>query len=61
MSIQVNYTKSSNKPSGNTVFFVDEKFNIKKIEKYISSFEFSYINDLLKSCDLKKKKYLFLN
>ena len=59
MSIQVNYTKSSNKPSGNTVFFVDEKFNINNIKKYITPFEFSYISDLLKSCDLKKNIFVF--
>ena len=34
MSIQVSYTKSTIKTSGNIVFFVDEKFNSKSIKKY---------------------------
>ena len=59
MSIQVSYTKSTNKPSGNVVFFVDEKFNSKSLKKFTSSIELSYINDLLKSCDLKKKILVF--
>ena len=71
MSIQVSYTKSTNKPSGNIVFFVDEKYNTKNFKKFTSTIELSYINDLLKSSDLKKKliyqihlngkkKYLYL-
>ena len=59
MSIQVSYTKSTIKPSGNVVFFVDEKFNSKSFKKFTSSIELSYINDLLKSCDLKKKILIF--
>ena len=54
MSIQVSYTKSTIKPLGNVVFFVDEKFNSKSFKKFTTSAELSYINDLLKSCDLKK-------
>ena len=59
MSIKISYIKSSNNTSGNTVLFVDEKFNCKNIKKYISSSEFSYINDLLKGCDLKKNIFVF--
>ena len=59
MSIQISYTKTSNKHSGNTVLFVDEKFNVSNIKKYISTFEFSYINDLLKNSDLKKNIFIF--
>ncbi|MDC0481278.1 leucyl aminopeptidase [Candidatus Pelagibacter sp.] len=55
MTVQINYkTNSSNKASSNLVLFVDEKFNISGLKKYISNSEFSYISDLLKSCDLKK-------
>ena len=36
------------------MLFVDDKFNCNNIKKHISSFEFSYINDLLKNIDLKK-------
>ena len=38
---------------------MDEKFNTKLIKKYISSSEFSYISDLLKTNDLKKKLLIF--
>ena len=59
MSIQISYTKTINKYSGNTVLFVDEKFNVGNIKKYISTFEFSYISDLLKNSDIKKNIFIF--
>ena len=59
MSIKISYTKSNNKSSGNVVLFVDEKFNCKNIKKYISSSEFSYINDIIKTYDLKKNIFVF--
>ena len=59
MSIKISYAKTNNNPSGNIVLFVDEKFNCKNIKKYVSSSEFSYINDLLKACDLKKNIFVF--
>ena len=60
MSIQINYSnKASSKSSSNIVLFADEKFNIKGLNKYLSSSEFSYINDLLKTSDLKKNMFIF--
>ena len=60
MSIKINYTsKASAKSSSNIVLFIDEKFNANNIKKYISSSEFSYINDLLKTSDSKKKTLCF--
>ena len=60
MSIKINYKNSvSKKLTSNTVLFTDEKFNIRNIKKYISNFEFSYINDLLKNSDLKKDLLVF--
>jgi len=60
MSIQINYKNSgSKKPSTNVVLFTDGKFNISNLIKYISNSEFSYINDLLKTCDLKKNLLVF--
>ena len=60
MSIKINYSnKTINKPTANLVLFADEKLNINNLKKYISNSEFSYINDLLKSCDLKKKIFVF--
>ena len=60
MSIQINYKKNvSKKPSNNLVLFSDEKFTINSSKKYISSSEFSYVNDLLKSSDLNKNIFVF--
>ena len=60
MSIKINYSnKITSRSIGNLVLFVDEKFNINGVKKYLSSLEFSYINDLLKTSDLKKNLFVF--
>ncbi len=60
MSIKINYlNKSSSKTSANLVLFSNEKFNISGLKKYLSNSEFSYIDDLLKTSDLKKKLLVF--
>ena len=60
MTIQINYNNTGSiKTSSNLVLFVDEKFNIGALKKYISNNEFSYISDLLKNCDLKKELLFF--
>jgi len=60
MTIQINYkTNSLNKNSSNLVLFVDEYYNISGLKKHISNTEFSYISDLLKTSDLKKKLLFF--
>jgi leucyl aminopeptidase len=60
MAIQINYSnKAISKSSSNLVLFVDEKFNINKLKKYLSNTELSYINDLLKTSDLKKNMFVF--
>ena len=60
MSVKINYSTKINKTlSNNSVMFVDEKFNLKNIQKFISKDEFSYINDLLKISDLKKNIIIF--
>ena len=52
MAVQINYKSSGlNKDIANLVLFVDEKFNIKGLKRYISEKEFSYISDLLKNSD----------
>jgi leucyl aminopeptidase len=49
MTVQINYkSNNSKKVSSNLVVFVDEKFNINGLKKYILNSEFSYISDLLK-------------
>ena len=55
MSVQISYNKSpSSKNSVNKVLFVDDKFKILSLKKYLSSKEFSSVSDLLKSKDIKK-------
>ena len=60
MSVQINYKDSSSKlTSVNIVLFSDEKFNISNCKKYITSSEFSFISDLIKSKNLKHKIITF--
>ena len=60
MTIKINYkNKNIKKNNTNYVLFVDEKFNLTPIKKYVSNSEFSYINDILKTYDLKKRLFLF--
>ena len=60
MSIKINYSsRTYNKSSDNIVLFSNEKFNITNLEKYLSKSEYSYIQDLLKTSDLKKNLFVF--
>jgi len=60
MTVQVLYKNTSSKKSlANLVLFTDENFNINALKKHISSGEFSYIKDLLKTSDLKKNLLVF--
>ena len=60
MSIKINYkTSNFKKLSSNLVFFTDEKFNINPLKKFIPSTEYSYINDLLKTSNLKNDLLVF--
>ncbi len=60
MSVKINYSgKTISKSSANLVLFSNEKFNINNLKKDLSNSEFSYINDLLKSSDLKKNLLVF--
>ena len=60
MTVQINYKNSASKiASGNLILFVNDKFEIRGFEKYISKFEQLYISDLLKISDLKKKLKIF--
>ena len=47
------------KSLGNLVLFVDEKFSINGLRKYLSNSEFLYIKDILKTSDLKKNLFVF--
>ena len=60
MSVTINYKNNSlNKTSNNLVLFIDDKFNLSHLKKYISKLEFTYINDLLKVRDLKSNLFAF--
>ena len=60
MTVKINYIKKiTNKFSANVVFFTNEKFSINHLKKHITSSEFNYINDLLKSSDLKKNIFVY--
>ena len=60
MSVKINYSKKNfNKSSSNLVLFSDEKFGINSFKNILTQSEFSYISDLLKSSDLKKKLLSF--
>ena len=60
MSMKINYqNKSNGKISSNHVLFTDDKFNINSLKKHLSESEFTYINDLLKTNDLKKNLLVF--
>ena len=60
MSVKINYLKKTNsKNLHNQIFFTDEKFNISGLKKFLNNKDFSYINDLLKTNDLKKNLLVF--
>ncbi len=60
MPIKINFSdKAKNKSSVNLVLFSNEKFNTSGLKKFLSVSEFSYINDLLKTSDLKKNIFIY--
>ncbi len=60
MAIKINYLKKTGIDiNANLILFSNEKFNINNLRKYLSNNEFSYISDLLKTCDLKKNLFVF--
>ncbi len=60
MSIKINYlNKTSSKSLSNLVLFTNDKFNLSGVKKFLSNSEYSYINDLLKTSDLKKNLFVY--
>ncbi len=60
MSVKINYSnKKLNKTSSNLILFSNDKFSLINLKRYLSSSEFNYINDLLKTNDLKKNLLVF--
>ena len=62
MPIKINYIKTNKKKSKltNTILFSKEKFKINNLRNYLSKSEFAYIEDIIKTIDLKKI-YLYLS
>ena len=60
MPVKINYTdKNINQNSSNLILFANEKFEVKRLRRFLSKNDFSYVNDLLKTSDLKKKILVF--
>ena len=60
MSVKISYSKQAiSKSSNNLILFCNDKFEINVLKKYLSTSEYSYISDLLKSNDLKKNLLVF--
>ena len=60
MSIEVIYkSKDSKNSPSNLILFIEEKFEISSIKKHISKSEYSFIADLFKKVDQKKKVIIF--
>ena len=56
MTVRINYKSSSlKKKSNNIVLFVDENFNISNLKKHLSIREYSFISELQKIKEKKKK------
>ena len=56
MTTTISYTNSTTKKnSSNHVLFIDEKFNIKSLKKFLSTLESTFIADIVKTKDIKKK------
>ena len=60
MSIQINHLKKKISFSEkNIVLFSNDKFQISNLKNHLSNPEFHYINDILKTSDLKKNILVF--
>ena len=60
MSVKINYqTALFKKKSSNLVLFIDENFNITDLKKFISSGEYSFVEDILKIIDKKKDIFAY--
>ena len=54
MTIAINYKNSLlKKKVSNLVLFIDEKYKVARLKKYISNSEYLLISDLIKSKDQK--------
>ena len=59
MSVKINYSKKISKSSSNLILFSNDEFKINALKKYLTNSEYNYINDLLKTSDVKKNLFIF--
>ena len=60
MTLNISYSKKINlKNSRNLVLFCNEKFNLTNLKAFLSSSEYNFISDLIKTIDSKKKFFDF--
>lgn len=60
MNLKIRYSKKINlKNSRNLVLFINEKFSLTNLKTFLSSSEYNFISDLIKSIDTKKKFFDF--
>ena len=61
MKIEINFkNRVSVQSTGNLILFVDEKLNITGLKKVLVKTEYSYISDLIKLEDKKKRFWLLI-
>ena len=61
MTVKINYSnkKIGSANAGNLILFVNDKFSTNNLKSFISKDSLSYINDILKTSDLKKNLLVF--
>ena len=60
MSIEISYSKKTiSSTSANLILFTNDKFNTSNLKRHLSDPDFAYINDILKTSDLKKNLFVF--
>ena len=60
MSIEISYSKKTiSSASANLILFTNDKFNTSNLKRHLSGSDFVYINDILKTSDLKKNLFIF--
>ena len=60
MTVKIEYSKKAfNQSATNLVVFSNDEFKNKDFKKNLSNSEFEYINELLKTSDLKKNLFIF--
>ena len=60
MTLKISYSKKINlKNSRNLVLFCNEKFNLTNLKTFLSSSEYNFISDLIKTIDTKKNFFDF--